>query len=96
MTSGLKGNEWLVPYSNLKNDIIMTYQAEDPITYVLNKPLIDEPGENFQYYGEANFVLGEIIKNSTLNTVAVFTGGNYLSYRPNFEILKKYILPAFK
>ena len=30
-----------------------------------------------------------------LNTVAVFTGGNYLSYRPNFEILKKYILPAF-
>lgn len=222
MTSGLQGNEWLVPYSNLKNDIIMTYQAEDPITYILNKPLIDEPGGNFQYYGGANFVLGEIIKNATnmnldefsgkylfeplgiapyswsqfkngvvdaagnleitprdmakigvtflnkgvwnekqiiseqwvdksatsfpgnnwlnnwddhwgmrgysyswwthqfvksgkrinmyyaagwggqyimvipeLNTVVVFTGGNYISYRPPFEILKKYILPAF-
>ncbi len=30
-----------------------------------------------------------------LNTVVVFTGGNYLSYRPPFEILKKFILPAF-
>lgn len=74
MTSGLKGNEWLVPYSNLKNDIIMTYQAEDPITYVLNKPLIDEPGENFQYYGEANFVLGEIIKNATKMNLDEFSG----------------------
>ena len=30
-----------------------------------------------------------------LNTAAVFTGGNYLSFRPPFEILKEYILPAF-
>jgi CubicO group peptidase (beta-lactamase class C family) len=31
-----------------------------------------------------------------LETVVVFTGGNYLTFRPPFEILKKYILPAFK
>jgi len=74
MTSGLQGNEWLVPYSNLKNDIIMTYQAEDPITYVLNKPLINEPGESFQYYGGANFVLGEIIKNATKMNLDEFSG----------------------
>jgi CubicO group peptidase (beta-lactamase class C family) len=29
-----------------------------------------------------------------LNTVVVFTEGNYLSYRPAFKILKKYIIPA--
>mgnify|MGYP001336776598 CR=1 FL=1 len=29
-----------------------------------------------------------------LNTVIVFTGGNYTTYRPPFKILKKYILPA--
>ena len=74
MTSGLKGNEWLVPYSNLKNDIIMTYRAEDPITYVLNKPLINEPGENFQYYGGSNFVLGEIIKNAAKMNLDEFSG----------------------
>jgi CubicO group peptidase (beta-lactamase class C family) len=30
-----------------------------------------------------------------LRAVVVFTCGNYLSYRPPFEILKKYVLPAF-
>jgi len=30
------------------------------------------------------------------NTVVVFTSGNFLSHRPNFKILKKYILPALK
>jgi CubicO group peptidase (beta-lactamase class C family) len=222
MTSGLKGNEWLVPYSNLKNDVIMTYQAEDPIAFILNKPLVYKPGEMFQYYGGSNFLLSKILENATkmnldefsgkylfeplsispyyweqlnrglidgagglkitprdmvkigatflkkgtwngkriiseqwvnksavsfpgnswmnnwddhwgmkgysyswwthtftssgkrvdmyyaagwggqyimvipdLNTVVVFTGGNYLTYRPSFEILKKYILPAF-
>ena len=65
MSSGLQGNEWLVPYSNMKNDVIMTYQAEDPITYILSKPLIYEPGGSFQYYGGANIVLSEIVKNAT-------------------------------
>ncbi len=30
-----------------------------------------------------------------LNTVAVFTGGNYITRRPAFEILKEYILSAY-
>ena len=29
-----------------------------------------------------------------VNTVVVFTGGNYLTKRPPFKILKKYIIPA--
>ncbi|MBC8489892.1 MAG: serine hydrolase [Bacteroidetes bacterium] len=29
-----------------------------------------------------------------INTVVVFTGGNYLTYRPPFKIIKKYVLPA--
>jgi CubicO group peptidase (beta-lactamase class C family) len=74
MTSGLQANEWLVPYSNLENDIVMTYQAEDPIAYVLSKPLEYEPGEHFQYYGGANFVLGEIIKNATELNLDEFSG----------------------
>ena len=31
-----------------------------------------------------------------LDTVVVFTGSNYLTYRPPFKILEKYILPAIK
>jgi len=30
-----------------------------------------------------------------LNTVVVFTGGNFVTKRPPFKILEKYILPAF-
>ena len=30
-----------------------------------------------------------------LNTVVVFTGCNYTTYRPSFEILKEYIMPAY-
>jgi len=74
MTTGLKGNEWLVPYNNPKNDVIMTYWAEDPIAYVISKPIIHEPGEFFQYYGGANFLLGEIIKNATKMNLDEFSG----------------------
>jgi len=223
MTSGLKGNEWLIPYSNPQNDVMQVYFSKDPVTTILSKPLQYQPGTFFQYYGGSNFLLGEILKNAAqmdmdtfagkylfkplgilphtwlqlnrgvidgaggllitprdmmkigatflnkgiwngkrivsedwvnqsttpfpgnrwmnhwddhwgmkgygyswwthtfvksakkmdmvyaagwggqyimvipeLNTVVVFTGGNYTSYRPPFEILKKYILPAFK
>ena len=74
MTSGLEGNEWLVPYSNPNNDIITTYRVEDPITYVLHKPLLHEPGKNFQYYGGANIVLGEIIRHATKMNIDEFSG----------------------
>jgi hypothetical protein len=29
-----------------------------------------------------------------LNTVVVFTGGNYLTKRPPFKILKRFVIPA--
>ena len=29
-----------------------------------------------------------------INAVVVFTGGNYVTKRPPFKILEKYILPA--
>ncbi len=37
-----------------------------------------------------------IIVLPEVNTVVVFTGGNYVSKRPPFKILKDYILPALK
>jgi CubicO group peptidase (beta-lactamase class C family) len=65
MTSGLEGNEWLLPYSNPRNDILMTYYSEDPIAHILGKPLMNKPGTNFQYFGGSNLLLAEILKNAT-------------------------------
>ena len=31
-----------------------------------------------------------------LNTVVVFTGGNYLTHKPAFKILMKYVIPAIE
>ncbi len=73
MTSGLEGNEWLVPYSNLKNDVLTIYLSEDPVTHILSKPLKHEPGRFFQYYGGSNFLLAEIIKNATQMDLEAFS-----------------------
>ena len=74
MSSGLEWNEWALPYSNPKNDVIMLYQVEDPVTYVLNKPLIDEPGKSFKYAGGCNILLGEILKDATKMNIDEFSG----------------------
>ena len=47
MTSGLEGNEWNAPYSNTDNPIVNLWFCEDPITCVLEKPLINEPEQVF-------------------------------------------------
>ena len=66
MTSGLQWNEWNAPYTSLENDMgKLWFYCEDPITCVLEAPLVNEPGESFTYNGGGMIVLGEIIKNAT-------------------------------
>jgi CubicO group peptidase (beta-lactamase class C family) len=75
MTSGLEGDEWSAPYSSSDNPatgIWFTYK--DPITYILERPLIDEPGTSFSYFGGNMIVLGEIIKNAAKMTIEEFSG----------------------
>ena len=74
MTSGLQGNEWLVPYSHPKNDVIQVYLSGDPVPFILHKPLKYEPGEFFQYYGGSNFLLGEIIRHAAKMDLDAFSG----------------------
>ena len=74
MTSGLEWNEWALPYSNLKNDVVMLALVEDPVAYYLNKPLIDEPGKSFKYAGGCNILLGEILKNAAKMNIDEFSG----------------------
>jgi CubicO group peptidase (beta-lactamase class C family) len=74
MTSGLEWNEWGAPLSSPDNDIIgLWFHYEDPITGVLERPLIDEPGTSFTYSGGGMIVLGEIIKNATKMKIDKFS-----------------------
>jgi CubicO group peptidase (beta-lactamase class C family) len=75
MTSGLKWNEWGAPLSSSDNDIVGLWfpPCEDPITCVLERPLINEPGTSFTYNGGGTIVLGEIIKNATKMNIDKFS-----------------------
>lgn len=66
MTSGLEWEEWKTSLSNEKNDIVgIWFQEKDPLTYILEKPLIKEPGTTFNYSGGNTILLGEIIRSAT-------------------------------
>ncbi len=66
MTSGLEWKEWGASLSSESNDIVgIWFQDKDPITYILEKPLITNPGTTFKYSGGNTIILGEIIKNAS-------------------------------
>lgn len=74
MTSGLDWKEWSAPYSSKDNPIIgIWFSDKDPITYILERSLINEPGTSFTYYGGNQIVLGEILKNATRMNIDEFS-----------------------
>lgn len=70
MSAGL---EWDGYYtSTSKNDTNQMYINSDPVRYVLNKPMVSEPGRNFVYNTGASQVLSAIIEEVTGVDVKVF------------------------
>jgi CubicO group peptidase (beta-lactamase class C family) len=66
MSSGLEWDEWGTSYSDGSNDVIsLWFDCDDPITCILEAPLLNEPGTEFTYSGGNTILLGEIIKNAT-------------------------------
>jgi CubicO group peptidase (beta-lactamase class C family) len=61
MTAGLAWDESTLPYTDARNDHVAMNRSEDPIRYVLERPLIAEPGAKFNYSSGISIVLGEII-----------------------------------
>jgi len=66
MTSGLEWHEWRAPLSSTRNDLIeLWFQDKDPVTAILERPLVHAPGTKFRYSGGNMILLGEIIKYAT-------------------------------
>ena len=66
MTSGLEWKEWSAPYSSIENPCIgIWFDERDPITYIVEKPLLDPPGTSFNYSTGNMHLLGEIVRNAT-------------------------------
>jgi len=74
MTSGLEWREWSAPYSSYDNPCIGIWVADtDPISYILEKSLVDEPGTRFNYSTGNMILLGEIIRNATSLGIDMFS-----------------------
>ena len=74
MTSGLDWNGMEVPINsrNYENDLIQLFITDDPIGYILGKPMVAEPGTHWYYScGDVN-LLGEIIKKTTGRRMDVY------------------------
>jgi len=65
MTSGLEWDEWSAPLSSPKNDIVGIWFTENPVTFILDRPLVSGPGTRFNYSGGNMILLGEIIRHAS-------------------------------
>jgi CubicO group peptidase (beta-lactamase class C family) len=74
MTSGFEWNEWDVAISGSDHDIVQLTSSSDPVRYVLEKPVVDEPGTNFYYNGGGVELLGEIIRITSGRRLDAFSG----------------------
>jgi CubicO group peptidase (beta-lactamase class C family) len=65
MTAGLQWDEWSVPYSDPRNDIARLNAAADPVRYVLERPLVAEPGRTFVYSSGVSDTLGGLLQRAS-------------------------------
>jgi CubicO group peptidase (beta-lactamase class C family) len=61
MSAGMSWDEWTYPYADARNDALKTLLSDDPVRYILQRPLVAAPGTKFTYNTGISIVLGEII-----------------------------------
>lgn len=65
MTPGLEWKEWGHSNSSRSNDVLNIWYSQDPVRYVLEKPMLHQAGSVFNYSGGNMIVLGEILRNAS-------------------------------
>jgi len=64
MSAGLEWDEWKTKYSDPNNSHNKMDHSFDQVKYVLERPLVAEPGTMFTYNSGLAIILGKIISNS--------------------------------
>jgi CubicO group peptidase (beta-lactamase class C family) len=65
MTSGLKWNELELWLGDMEHDLIQLFLVPDPMSYILAKPVVTEPGSAWYYNGGGVNVLGKVIREAS-------------------------------
>src|SRR5688572_2792386 len=61
MTAGLAWDEWTRAYTDPLNDHVAMVRSDDPIRYVLERPVVAPPGKTFTYNSGLSIALGQVI-----------------------------------
>jgi CubicO group peptidase (beta-lactamase class C family) len=72
MTAGFDWDEWTYLYNDPRNSLWITCEREKKniVGYILNRPLIDQPGSKFTYNSGLSLLLGVIIeKRSSMKII---------------------------
>ena len=73
MSSGFEWNEWDVSISQNDHDIVRMNSSSDPVYYVLNKPVVTEPGTAYYYNGGTVDLLGQLVRRASNMNVKTFS-----------------------
>ena len=65
MTPGYDWDEWTYPYYDERNYCTQALNSADPIQFLLNLPMIAEPGTHWCYSSGATILLGAIMEKVT-------------------------------
>jgi CubicO group peptidase (beta-lactamase class C family) len=65
MTAGLQWDEWSYPYTDPRNDHVSMNRSNDPIKFVLERPLDVAPGTKFVYNSGLSITLGGVIERAS-------------------------------
>ena len=66
MKAGYQWNEWRYPYTDQRNDYIKAiYYSSDPIQYVLDLPMMEDPGVRWNYNGGTSHLLSALVAETT-------------------------------
>src|SRR4051794_40759888 len=65
MTAGFEWDELTYPYGDPRNSENAMIEAPDHFRYVLERPIVNEPGTKWRYCGGATALLGHLIARGT-------------------------------
>jgi CubicO group peptidase (beta-lactamase class C family) len=66
MSAGLEWDEWTYPIGDSRNDITRWFNfGGDLLRFVLERPMVADPGAEFTYNGGLTNVLGEVIRRAS-------------------------------
>jgi len=73
MASGLAWNEWDTQTTSSINDMLRFNRSQDPVDYLLSKPLVSQPGSCFYYNGGTVDLLGVLVRHAALEDIQLFS-----------------------